>query len=141
IFLGDTIANNFTQPAALPSYQIAAIDHLNATHPGTRVLAIPGNDFAADRWGDTVDTPQPALLTRDFITREQQILGSIATADTLYATDGPLHNRPANQRVAGADRHLQRGRAAAPAAGRVRLRCRRHGGRRHRAQQSRRSRA
>ena len=34
-----------------------AIDHLNATHPGTRVLAIPGNDFAADRWGDTVDTP------------------------------------------------------------------------------------
>ena len=63
LFLGDTIANNFTQPATLPSYQVAAIDHLNATHPGTRVLAIPGNDFAAYRWGDTVDTPQPALLT------------------------------------------------------------------------------
>ncbi len=96
LFLGDTIANNFTQPASLPSYQLAAIAHLNATHPGTRVFAIPGNDFAANRWGDTVDTPQPAFLDRDFITREQQILGSIATADTLYATDGPLQDGTAN---------------------------------------------
>ncbi len=92
LFLGDTIANYFTQPAALPAYQVAAIDHLNATHPGTRVFAIPGNNFAAYRWGDTVDTPQPALLTRDFVTREQQIMGSIATADTLYATDGPVQD-------------------------------------------------
>jgi arabinofuranan 3-O-arabinosyltransferase len=96
IFLGDTIANDFTQPASLPSYEVAAIDHLNATHPGTRVFAIPGNDFAADRWGDTVDTPQPALLDRDFVTREQQIMGSIATADTLYATDGPIQDGIAN---------------------------------------------
>jgi arabinofuranan 3-O-arabinosyltransferase len=96
LFLGDFIANNFTQPAALPSYQLAAIQHLNATHPGTRVFAIPGNDFAAYRWGDTVDTPQPAFLDRNFVTREQQILGSIATADTLYATDAPLQDGTAN---------------------------------------------
>ena len=89
---GDFIANNFTQPAALPSYELAAIDHLNATHPGTRVFAIPGNDFAAYRWGDTVDTPQPALLNRDFVTREQQVMGSIATADTLYAIDAPIQD-------------------------------------------------
>ena len=96
LFLGDFIANDFTQPASLPSYQLAAINHLNATHPGTRVFAIPGNDFAAYRWGDTVDTPQPAFLNRDFVTREQQIMGSIATADTLYATDGPLQDGTAN---------------------------------------------
>jgi len=96
LFLGDTIANNFTQPATLPGYQLAAIKHLNATHPGTRVFAIPGNDFAAYRWGDTVDAPQPALLNRDFVTREQQIMGSIATADTLYATDAPLQDGTAN---------------------------------------------
>ena len=96
LFLGDTIANYFTQPATLPAYQVAAINHLNATHPGTRVFAIPGNNFAAYRWGDTVDTPQPALLTRDFVTREQQIMGSIATADTLYATDGPIQDAIAN---------------------------------------------
>jgi hypothetical protein len=92
LFNGDTIANNFTQPATLPSYQMAAIDHLNATHPGTRVFAIPGNNFAAYRWGDTVDTPQPAYLNRPFVTREQQIMGSIATADTLYAVDGPIQD-------------------------------------------------
>src|SRR6202035_4895079 len=96
LFLGDTIANNFTQPATLPSYEQAAINHLNATHPGTRVFAIPGNDFAAYRWGDTVDAPQAALLNRDFVTREQQVMGSIATADTLYATDGPLQDGIAN---------------------------------------------
>ena len=49
------MADHFTQPATLPAYE-RAIDHLNATHPGTRVLAIPGNDFAAYRWGDTIDT-------------------------------------------------------------------------------------
>ncbi len=96
LFNGDTIANNFTQPAALPAYELAAINHLNATHPGTRVFAIPGNDFASYRWGDTIDTPQPALLNRDFVTREQQIMGSIATADTLYAIDGPLQDGVAN---------------------------------------------
>ncbi len=91
VFNGDAeVASTFHQPAALPGYELAAIDHLNATHPGTRVLAIPGDDFATYRWGDTVDTPQPALLTRPFVTREQQIMGSIPTADTLYAMDGPI---------------------------------------------------
>jgi hypothetical protein len=96
LFNGDTIANNFTQPASLPSYELAAINHLNATHPGTRVFAIPGNDFASYDWGDTVDTPQPALLNRNFVTREQQVMGSIATADTLYAIDGPIQDGTAN---------------------------------------------
>ena len=91
MFNGDAeVSSNFTQPATLPGYQLAAIDHLNRTHPGTRVLAIPGNDFAAYRWGDTVDTPQPAFLTRPFVTREQQIMGSMATADMLYAEDNPV---------------------------------------------------
>jgi hypothetical protein len=91
MFNGDAIvAGVFTQPASLPSYQMQAIKHLNDTHKGTRVLAIPGNDFATDRWGDTIDTPQPAFLTRDFVTREQQIMGSIPTADTLFALDDPI---------------------------------------------------
>ena len=63
---------------------------------GPGCFAIPGNDFASYRWGDTVDTPQPAFLNRDFVTREQQIMGSIATADTLYALDGPMQRGTAN---------------------------------------------
>src|SRR6516164_985865 len=34
LFNGDTIANNFTQPAALPPSEMAALAHLNATHAG-----------------------------------------------------------------------------------------------------------
>ena len=91
MFNGDAeVSSFFTQPASLPAYQTQAIAHLNTTHPGTRVLAIPGNDFAADRWGDTVDTPQAAFLDRPFVTREQQIMGSMATADILYAMDDPI---------------------------------------------------
>jgi hypothetical protein len=91
IFNGDAeVSSFFTQPAKLPGYQMAAIKHLNATHRGTRVLAIPGETFAAYTWGDTVDPPQPAFLNRSFVTREQQVMGSIATADTLAAMDDPI---------------------------------------------------
>ena len=97
LFDGEAVsAGSLTQPATLPSYQLAAIKHLNATHTATRVFAIPGNDFASNRWGNTVDTPQSALLDRSFVTREQQIMGSIATADTLYAVDGPYQDGTAN---------------------------------------------
>ncbi|HEX3946208.1 MAG TPA: alpha-(1-_3)-arabinofuranosyltransferase family protein, partial [Acidimicrobiales bacterium] len=97
VFNGDAeVSSSFVQPAAPPAYQMAAIDHLNATHPGTRVLAIPGDDFATDRWGDTVDTPQSAYLTRPFVTREQQIMGSMPTADTLYAMDEPIQTSTEN---------------------------------------------
>jgi hypothetical protein len=91
MFNGDAeVSSTFHQPASLPSYEMKAIDHLNVTHEDTRVLAIPGDDFATYRWGNTVDTPQPAFLTRPFVTREQQIMGSEATADTLYAEDSPI---------------------------------------------------
>jgi hypothetical protein len=86
------VVSFFTQPAKLPGYETAAIAHLNKTHRSTRVLGIPGNDFASYRWGDTIDTPQPASLTRPFVTREQQVMGSIATADTLFAMDDPIQN-------------------------------------------------
>jgi len=93
LFNGDAeVVSFFTQPAKLPAYETAAITHLNATHQGTRVLAIPGNDFASYRWGDTVDTPQPAFLNRPFVTREQQVMGSIPTADTLFAMDDPIQS-------------------------------------------------
>lgn len=91
IFNGDAaVVHGLTQPATLPSYDLAAARYLNSVHRGTRVLAIPGNAFAAYTWGDTNDTPQPAVLTRPFVTREQQVMGSLATADTLYAIDAPI---------------------------------------------------
>ncbi len=91
LFNGDAaVVHGLTQPSTLPSYEVAAADYLSSVSPGTRVLAIPGNAFAAYTWGNTYDTPQPALLTRPFVTREQQVMGSMATADTLYAIDEPI---------------------------------------------------
>ena len=60
-----------------------AIKHLNATHPGTRVFAIPGNDFAAYRWGDTIEPITPGLTDRPYAARELIPYGTPGTADLL----------------------------------------------------------
>ncbi len=90
MWTGATVVNNLSQPASPPTYVQQAAAHLNATHPGTRVYALPGNNFAAYRWGDTIDTVYPALLDRPFVTHEQQTMGSLPTADLLQAVDTPL---------------------------------------------------
>ena len=75
-----------------PLYVRQAAAALDTAHPGTRVYALPGNNFAAYRWGDTIDTVYPGLMTRPFVTHEQQIMGSVATADLLQAIDTPLQD-------------------------------------------------
>ncbi len=92
LWSGSIIADGFNQPAKPPAYVRQAAAALNTSHPGTRVYALPGNNFAAYRWGDTIDTVYPGLMTRPFVTHEQQIMGSLPTADTLEAIDGPLQD-------------------------------------------------
>ncbi len=92
LWTGGIIATGFTQPATPPTYVRQAATSLDRTHPGTRVYALPGNNFAAYRWGDTIDTVYPGLMTRPFVTHEQQIMGSVATADLLQAVDTPLQD-------------------------------------------------
>jgi hypothetical protein len=92
LWTGGIVADGFTQPATPPLYVRQAAAALNRTHPGTRVYALPGNNFAAYRWGDTIDTVYPGLMTRPFVTHEQQIMGSLATADLLQAVDTPLQD-------------------------------------------------
>ncbi len=96
LWTGAIVADGFSQPASPPGYVHQAAAALDASHPGTRVYAMPGNDFAAYRWGDTVDTVYPGLMTRPFATHEQQIMGSIATADLLQAVDTPLQDGTMN---------------------------------------------
>ena len=92
LWSGQILANGFNQPASPPDYVKQAASTLNTAHPGTRVFAIPGNNFAAYRWGDTIDTVYPGLMTRPFVTHEQQIMGSLPTADILEAVDGPIQD-------------------------------------------------
>ena len=96
LWTGAIIAAGFTQPAHVPDYVHQAATALNATHKSTRVFAIPGNNFAAYRWGDTIDTAYPALLTRPFVTHEQQIMGSLPTANVLNAVDVPIQEGTMN---------------------------------------------
>ncbi len=94
VFDGATIADHYLMPASPPAAQQQAAAALNEVSPGTRVLAEPGQDFAQYTWGDTVDPVWPALLSssRPFVTREQLLLGSLPTADMLYAFDNPVQN-------------------------------------------------
>jgi arabinofuranan 3-O-arabinosyltransferase len=92
LWTGGIIANGFSQPARPPLYVRQAAAALDKTDPSTRVYALPGNNFAAYRWGDTIDTVYPGLMTRPFVTHEQQIMGSLATADVLQAVDSPLQD-------------------------------------------------
>jgi hypothetical protein len=101
LWTGAIVANGFTQPARPPASVLTAAKTLNAVHKTTRVYALPGNNFAAYRWGDTIDTVWPGLLTRPFITHEQQIMGSLATADFLNAVDKPLQNGVENWAALG----------------------------------------
>ncbi len=92
LWSGQVLADGFNQPAVPPDYVRQAAHTLDSAHPGTRLFAIPGNNFGAQRWGDTIDTVYPGLMTRPFVTHEQQIMGSLPTADVMEAVDGPLQN-------------------------------------------------
>jgi hypothetical protein len=98
---GDTVVNGLTIPSPLPADVRQAATSLNATHPGTRVYAIPGNDFAAYRWGDSIDSVYPGILTRPFATHSQQPMGSLPTADLQEAFDTPLQEGTFDTRTLG----------------------------------------
>ena len=89
-FNGSTVADKYTQPAQLPGYTLAAAKALNHEGDGTRVLGIPGSDFANYDYGDTTDPVYPAILNRGYVSREQVPQGSTATEDLLYALDNPM---------------------------------------------------
>jgi len=87
---GDTVIKQFSEPPTPPSYVLAAARYLNSHGGSSRVYALPGNNFAAYTYGDTVDPIWPAVLDRPFVTHEQFIQGSMPTANLLYAIDNPL---------------------------------------------------
>ena len=79
----------------------AAARYLDSAGGTTRVYGMPGNDFAAYRYGDTVDPIWVGLIDRPFVTREQLIQGSMPTANLLYAIDGPLQQGTMDWRALG----------------------------------------
>ena len=70
-----------------PAAWDAAVDALDSTDPGARVLQLPGAEFGAFRWGYTVDPPLVGLSEKPLVTRDLLPLGSAAAMDLLFALD------------------------------------------------------
>ena len=87
LWTGDFYTQDLTRDETLPQYWTDAIAALDAQSHDTRVLEIPGADFAAYRWGQTVDPITPGLMDRPYVARELVPWGSAASADLLNALD------------------------------------------------------
>jgi arabinofuranan 3-O-arabinosyltransferase len=88
---GTMVAKNLQRDEDIPSYWNEAADYLQRRDDGTRVLELPGADFASYRWGNTVDPLTPGLMTRPYAARELFQWGSPPSADVLIALDHRLH--------------------------------------------------
>ena len=93
IWLRDMVPDNLDRPEELPSYWHDLASHLDDEGDATRVLELPGIDFANYRWGVTVDPLTPGLMERPYLARELVPYGSPASAALLNAIDGRLQIR------------------------------------------------
>lgn len=96
LWQGQMVANNLQRDEDLPPYWLEAAAEVDARSqlPGggwsSRVLAVPGSDFASYRWGETVDPILPGLADRPFVARELIPYGTPPSADLLNALDRQL---------------------------------------------------
>ena len=86
----EVIGLNLQRPSDLPTYWNEAATWLDARGDDTRILELPGADFASYRWGNTVDPITPGLLDRPYVARELIPYGTPASADLLVALDRRL---------------------------------------------------
>ncbi len=101
LWSGNLVASNLDRPSQLPSYWQAAANSLNAGSSSTRVLGVPGEDFAAYSWGVTQDQVAPGLLTRPYVQRQVVPQGTSASANLLEAFDEQLQEGTLNPRAVG----------------------------------------
>lgn len=91
LWTGSLVADNLQRDEDLPSYWIDAAAAIDAGDPRYRVLEVPGSDFAAYRWGNTVDPVTPGFTYRPWVARELFQYGSAQSANLLNAFDRRLH--------------------------------------------------
>ena len=87
LWTGAFYTGDLTRDEDIPQYWTDAIAAIDAGSHDTRVLEIPGADFAAYRWGQTIDPITPGLTDRPYVARELVPWGSPASADLLNALD------------------------------------------------------
>ena len=92
LWRGQLLGDNLERPEEVPAYWpslAASLDAASDPH-GTRVLELPGSDFAAHRWGNTVDPILPGLMERGHVARELVPLGTPASASLIVAMDSEI---------------------------------------------------
>lgn len=87
IWNGGLYSRYLERDEAIPKYWTRALRTLDAQPHDTRVLSLPGSDFAAYRWGVTIDPIEPGLMDRPYVARELVPWGSPASAGFLEAFD------------------------------------------------------
>ncbi|MFN8017794.1 MAG: alpha-(1-_3)-arabinofuranosyltransferase family protein [Acidimicrobiales bacterium] len=87
LWRGQMVDENLDRAEDVPSYWVDAARAMDARDDGTRVLELPGEDFASYRWGTTVDPVTPGLMDRPYVARELIPYGSPPSADVLNAVD------------------------------------------------------
>jgi hypothetical protein len=90
LWSGGFVGKNLRRPEDVPASSRDAAAALDQSGSATRVLEIPGSDFAAYRWGNTVDPVTPGLMDRPVVARELIPFGSAPSADLLIAFDRRL---------------------------------------------------
>ena len=90
---GTFYGKNLQRPEEVPQYWKDAAAALDAQPHDTRVLELPGADFASYRWGNTVDPITPGLMDRPYVARELIPYGSPASANLLNAFDLRIQDR------------------------------------------------
>ncbi len=81
------IEPHLNRPENIPEYWLEATQQLDALDDGSRVMELPGTDFASYRWGNTVDPITPGLMDRGYVSRELVPFGSAQSAALLGAFD------------------------------------------------------
>lgn len=87
---GGFVSQDLKYPEELPDYWQQAAAHLDAAGDDTRVLELPGSDFAAYRWGETQDPLTPGIIDRPWVGRELTAYGTPPSTDLIRALDRRL---------------------------------------------------
>lgn len=90
LFRGQMVDRNLMRDEELPQEWLDAAAALGDGDPDTRVLEFPGIDFAAYRWGNTVDPITPGLTDRQYVARELIPYGTPPAANLLNELDAPF---------------------------------------------------
>ena len=102
-FSGNALTESILRPSQLPADQTDLAAWLDRPDgPDGRVWELPGADFAAHRWGGTIDPILPGLIERPTLQRALVPQGGQATVDLLGAFDRRLHEGVAEPDTIGA---------------------------------------